>query len=49
MFKFIFNFFYRQVIEGTKTLEKIEEQETMNQRPMKEVKIVDCGLCRYEF
>ncbi|VDI29474.1 peptidyl-prolyl cis-trans isomerase-like 6 [Mytilus galloprovincialis] len=40
---------FGQVIEGTKTLKMMEEQETMNQRPMKEVRILDCGVCKYEF
>lgn len=42
-------FAYRQVIEGTETLEAIEKVETMNERPMADVVITDCGVCTYEF
>lgn len=40
---------FGQVIEGTKTLEKMEEVETMNERPNAEIKITDCGMCTYVF
>ncbi|KAK3098704.1 hypothetical protein FSP39_022239 [Pinctada imbricata] len=40
---------FGQVIEGTETLKKMEEQETMNERPTKDIKITGCGLCKYEF
>ncbi|ESO85751.1 hypothetical protein LOTGIDRAFT_195649 [Lottia gigantea] len=40
---------FGQIIEGTETLKKIEEQETMNERPVKDVKITDCGVSTYEF
>ncbi|KAK6171495.1 hypothetical protein SNE40_019672 [Patella caerulea] len=40
---------FGQVIEGTETLKRIEEQETMNERPVKEVKITESGVCTYEF
>ena len=39
----------RQVIEGTQTLKKMEEQETMNERPTKDVKITDCGVLQFQF
>ncbi|XP_067675093.1 probable inactive peptidyl-prolyl cis-trans isomerase-like 6 isoform X1 [Haliotis asinina] len=40
---------FGQVIEGTETLRKMEEQETMNQRPNQEIRVTDCGVCLYEF
>ncbi|KAJ8315354.1 hypothetical protein KUTeg_007504 [Tegillarca granosa] len=40
---------FGQIIEGTETLKKIEAIETMNERPNSEIKIVDCGVCKYEF
>lgn len=33
--------FCRQVIEGTQTLKKMEEQDTMNERPTKVIKVTD--------
>ena len=41
--------FYSQVIEGTETLKAIEEQDTMNERPMKDITITSCGVLTYEF
>lgn len=41
--------YYRQVIEGTETLQKMEKVETMNERPNAEIKITDCGVCTYVF
>ena len=38
------SYLYRQVIEGTDTLKLIEEQETYNERPIKECKIMNCGI-----
>ncbi|KAL3882633.1 hypothetical protein ACJMK2_028957 [Sinanodonta woodiana] len=40
---------FGQVIEGTDTLKAIEGQETMNERPNKDIIITDCGVCVYEF
>ncbi|XP_053398039.1 peptidyl-prolyl cis-trans isomerase-like [Mercenaria mercenaria] len=40
---------FGQVIEGTETLKKMEEIETMNERPNAEIRITDCGVCTYEF
>jgi len=40
---------FGQVIEGTETLKAIEEVDTMNQRPYKEVKIKDCGTKSFVF
>ncbi|ELU00334.1 hypothetical protein CAPTEDRAFT_184272 [Capitella teleta] len=40
---------FGQVIEGTETLRAIESQSTNNQRPLKEIKVTDCGVCTYEF
>ena len=42
-------FVIRQVIEGTKTLEAIESVDCMNERPMKEVRVVDSGVLTFEF
>lgn len=42
-------YFFSQVIEGTSTLKAIEEIETMNERPLKPVKITDSGTCTYTF
>lgn len=41
--------FCRQVIEGTQTLKKMEEQDTMNERPTKDIKITDCGVLQFQF
>ena len=43
------SFFFSQVIEGTETLNKMEVQQTMNERPNTEIKVTDCGICTYEF
>ncbi|XP_074663128.1 putative inactive peptidyl-prolyl cis-trans isomerase-like 6 [Tubulanus polymorphus] len=40
---------FGQVIEGTETLKKMEDQETIIERPTKEIKIVDCGIKTYTF
>lgn len=40
---------FGQVIEGTDTLKAIEEQDTMNERPMKEIKITACGNQTFSF
>ncbi|XP_062596471.1 uncharacterized protein LOC134257913 [Saccostrea cucullata] len=40
---------FGQVIEGTQTLKKMEEQETMNERPRKDIKITDCGVLKFQF
>jgi hypothetical protein len=37
------------VIEGTQTLKKMEEQETMNERPRKDIKITGCGALDFKF
>ena len=42
-------FICRQIIEGTETLKAMENQETMNERPMVEIKITDCGVLKFEF
>ena len=36
-------------MEGTAVLKKIEEEQTMNERPNNEIKVTDCGVCTYEF
>ncbi|XP_064618331.1 probable inactive peptidyl-prolyl cis-trans isomerase-like 6 [Liolophura sinensis] len=40
---------FGQIVEGAETLKKIEEQETLIERPVKEVKIVNCGQIKYNF
>jgi len=40
---------FGRVIEGTATLAAMEAQETMNDRPLKEICIQDCGVCTFEF
>ncbi|BFZ09205.1 hypothetical protein BsWGS_12244 [Bradybaena similaris] len=40
---------FGKVIEGTQVLKKIEEQETTNERPNAEIKIVKSGVINYEF
>ncbi|XP_022089823.1 peptidyl-prolyl cis-trans isomerase-like 6 [Acanthaster planci] len=35
---------FGKLIEGTELLDTLEEQETYNERPKKECKIVDCGV-----
>jgi len=40
---------FGKVIEGTEVLKKMEEQETMNERPIKDIKIIKCGVIKYEF
>lgn len=40
---------FGQVVEGTAILKKIEEEQTMNERPNNEIKVTDCGVCTYEF
>lgn len=41
--------FSRQVVEGTETLKKMEAVQTFNERPMKDIKITDCGAVDYSF
>ena len=36
-------------MEGTEVLKKMEEEQTMNERPNNEIKVTDCGVCSYEF
>ncbi|CAL1546855.1 unnamed protein product [Lymnaea stagnalis] len=40
---------FGKVIEGTEVLKKMEEQDTTNERPNAEIKIVKCGVIHYEF
>jgi len=40
---------FGKVIEGTEVLKKMEEQDTMNERPTKDIKIIKCGIIKYEF
>merc|ERR1711936_1348679 len=40
---------FGKVIEGTEVLKKMEEQDTMNERPNNEIKIIKCGVIKYEF
>ncbi|GFS05730.1 peptidyl-prolyl cis-trans isomerase [Elysia marginata] len=40
---------FGKVIEGTEVLKLMEQQETMNERPNADIKIVKCGIIRYEF
>ncbi|XP_060562468.1 probable inactive peptidyl-prolyl cis-trans isomerase-like 6 [Ruditapes philippinarum] len=40
---------FGQIIEGTETLKKMEEVETMNERPNADIKVTNCGVCTYEF
>lgn len=35
--------FCRKVIEGSEVLERIEEEATVNERPLKEIMITDSG------
>lgn len=37
-------YFHREVIEGTETLKLLEEQDTYNERPLKECRIKNCGI-----
>ena len=43
-----FVFFCRQVIEGARVLDILEEQETFNERPKSLCVIVDCGVFNVE-
>ena len=43
------NFPCRQIIEGTEVLKTMEIQTTNNDRPLKDIKITDSGICTYEF
>lgn len=38
-----------KVVEGSETLAKLEKIYTQNQRPTKEIKILDCGQYTFEF
>lgn len=40
---------FGQIIEGTETLKKMEQQDTINERPIKDIRITDCGVMTYEF
>lgn len=40
---------FGKVVEGSETLQKLENIYTQNQRPTKEVKIVDCGQYTFDF
>ncbi|KAF6023814.1 PPIL6 [Bugula neritina] len=40
---------FGQIVEGTETLEKIEQVQTFNERPMKDIKITECGVHEYVF
>lgn len=40
---------FGQVVEGSETLAKLEKINTQNQRPTKELKIVDCGQYTFDF
>lgn len=40
---------FGRVVEGSETLQKLEEINTQNQRPTKELKIEDCGQYIFEF
>ena len=42
-------YIFRQVIEGTDTLKAIESADTMNERPMKDIKVTDCGTLEFVF
>lgn len=42
-------FLNRQVVEGSETLNKLEEIDCQNQRPLKEILIEDCGIYKFEF
>jgi hypothetical protein len=37
------------VVEGSKTIERLEKVKTLNERPVKEVVITDCGEFKFEF
>ena len=43
------NCFCRQIIEGTEVLKAMETQNTNNERPLKDIKVTDSGICTYEF
>ena len=40
---------FGKVVEGSETLKKLESIYTQNQRPTKELKIVDCGQYTFDF
>ena len=40
---------FGQVVEGTETLAAIEKVDVMNQRPLKDVTITDCGIQTFSF
>ncbi|PVD28305.1 hypothetical protein C0Q70_10892 [Pomacea canaliculata] len=40
---------FGQIIEGTETLRRMETEKTMNERPVRDIKIHDCGVLTFEF
>lgn len=40
---------FGQVVEGSETLAKLENIQTINERPLKECRIVDSGIFKFEF
>ncbi|XP_076445414.1 putative inactive peptidyl-prolyl cis-trans isomerase-like 6 [Babylonia areolata] len=40
---------FGQVIEGTDTLRKMEIEETLNERPTRDIKVTGCGVLTFEF
>ncbi|XP_067951600.1 uncharacterized protein [Watersipora subatra] len=40
---------FGQIVEGTETLEKMEKVQKFNERPMKDIKIIECGVQEYVF
>jgi len=40
---------FAQIIEGTETLAAIERVDTLNQRPLRDVIITDCGVKTFEY
>jgi hypothetical protein len=40
---------FRQVVEGSETLKKLEGIETLNQRPKKACRIIDSGVFEFKF
>ncbi|KAI0221765.1 putative inactive peptidyl-prolyl cis-trans isomerase-like 6 [Lamellibrachia satsuma] len=40
---------FGQVLEGTATLKAMEEQTTINDRPLKEISITACGILKFQF
>ena len=44
-----FILFSGKLLKELKPWRKMEEQETMNDRPTKDIKITNCGALKFEF